>query len=165
MPFLNGQTIIFGIGPPIFVDVVKSDKYESKVVFTRHPVESGRLNTDHGQTMPDEVEMGITITDTPTADGTFVFQGRARLIYNQLKLWQKIKSPILLVTGVGAFINMRIETLSGGRGSKTGRSIDVDLKFVELLETELNLAARTALGLVDNTIAHTATPIIGLGII
>lgn len=165
MAFRNGRTLIFGLGIPIVVDAVKNDKYESKVIFTRHPVESGRLNTDHGQTQPDEVEFNIVITDTPTADGTTVFQGRARLIYNQLRLWQKLKSPILLVTGVGAFTNMRIENLSASRGDGTGKALDVDLKFIELLDTEFDLASRALLGLVDNTIVHSATESINIGII
>lgn len=165
MPFLNGRTLILGLGFPIVVDAVKSAKHESKVIFTRHPVESGRLNTDHGQVQPDEIEKNIVITDTPTADGTSVFQGRARLIYGQLKLWQKLKSPILIVDRFGAHINMRIELISATQGDRTGKSIDVSIKFVELLDTDLNLAARTALGLVDNTVVHSATQAIGIGVI
>lgn len=165
MSFRNGRTLILGLGFPIIVDAVKNDKYDSKVVFTRFPLESGRLNTDHGQVQPDEVEMTIVITDTPTADGNKVFQGRTRLIYGQLKLWQKLKSPIILVTGLGAFVNMRIELVSATRGDRTGKSVDVNLKFVELLDTELTLTARSALGLVDNTIVHAASEVVSLGII
>lgn len=165
MPFLNGKTLILGIGFPILVDAVKSAKMDSKVVFTRHPVESGRLNTDHGQVQPDEIEKNIVITDTPTADGTSVFQGRAKLIYIQLKLWQKLKSPILIVDRFGSHVNMRIELISAAQGDNTGKSMDVNIKFVELLSTDLDLAARTALGLVDNTVLHSATNVIGIGVI
>jgi hypothetical protein len=109
--------------------------------------------------------MTISITDTPTADGTSVFQGRFRLIYGQLRLWLKLKSPIILVTGLGAFVNMRLELVSANRGSGTGKSVDVNLKFVELLDTELDLAARSVLGLVDNTVVHSATEVLSLGVI
>ncbi len=163
--FKNGKTLIFGLGVPIVVDAVKNDKYESKVVFTRHPVESGLLDTDHGETQPDEVEFNIVITDTPTADGTTVFQGRKNLIHSQLKLWQKLKSPILLVTGAGAFVNMKIELISATRGPKTGKSFDVHLKFVEMLNTETDIAAKAALGLIDNTIVHSATQAVNIGLI
>ena len=165
MSFRNGRTLIFGLGIPIVVDAVKSAKHDSKVTFTRHPVESGRLNTDHGQIQPDEIEKNIVISDTPTADGTTVFQGRGLLIYAQLKLWLKLKSPILIVDSFGSHVNMRLELVSANKGERTGKSMDVSLKFVELLDTDLDLTARTLLGLVDNTVVHSATESIPLGVI
>lgn len=165
MSFRNARTLIFGLGIPILVDAVKGAKQKSEVIYTRHPVESGRLNTDHGQDQPDEIEKKIVITDTPTADGTSVFQGRGLLILTQLNLWLKLKSPILIVDRFGSHINFRLSMVSPTQDLKTGKSMDVDLKFVEIQDTDLDLSARAALGLVDNTVVHSATESIPLGVI
>lgn len=162
---LGRRSMIIGPGLPILIDSVISESHSSIMRYTRYPVESGKLGSDHAQEQPDEVEMTILATDTPIQDGVLSFEGRHRIIYSQLRLWQKLKFPLILVLGLRSYINMYIEELNPSKQPSDGKSIKLNIKFVEIQLTGLGLAALSAALLVDTSIAHSATDLIPIGII
>jgi hypothetical protein len=159
------RSIIIGPGKPIQIDSVNSENHSSVVRYTRFPVESGRFKSDHGQEQPDEVELNILVTDTPLQEGEDIFEGRHRRIYAQLRIWQELKVPIILVLGLRSYINMHIEELNVSKQPTDGKSIRLNIKFIELQDIDLGLAALSAQLFVDSTIAHSATEMIPIGII
>jgi len=159
------RSIIIGPGVPIVIDSVLSENHTSVVTYTRYPVESGRLGSDHAQVKPEELELTILVTDTPMQDGVTPFEGRHRAIYSQLKLWQTLKSPLIVVVGLRSYINMHIETLNPVKSPNDGKGIRINIKFVEVPVVELGLASLAASLLVDNSIVHTATEIVPIGIV
>ena len=168
MSFRRGtgkRSLIIGPGIPIEIDSLNSENHSSIVRYTRYPVESGRFSSDHAQEQPDEVELNILVTDTPIQDDKSSYEGRHRVVYAQLRLWQKLKFPLILVLGLRSYINMHIEELSPNKTPKDGKSINIKIKFVEIQLTDLGLAALSAALLVDNSIAHSATNVIPIGII
>jgi len=166
MSFTKGKrTVIFGIGIPFVIDAVNSEGYSFETVYTKYPVEFGRLNSDHGQDVPDEVELNILITDTPTAEDTEVFQGRFKFKMLQLEAWKRLKAPLILVTNYRSFVNMHIAKIDISKQPKDGKSINVNIKFVELQNTLFSLGALAASGLVDTSVTHAASEQIPLGLI
>lgn len=166
MTFRTGdRSIIIGPGLPILIDSVNSENHSSIVRYTRFPVESGRFKSDHAQELPEEVELNILITDTPLQDGVVSFQGRHRLIYSQLRIWQKLKVPLILVLGLRTYINMHLEELNPSKQPSDGNSIRANLKFIEIQETDIGLAALSLQLLIDPSIAYSATGLVPIGII
>jgi len=161
----NKRSIILGPGLPILIDSVNSENHSSIVRYTRYPVESGRLSSDHAQQQPEEVQMNILVTDTPMQDGVRSFEGRHRVIYSQLRLWQKLKVPLILVLGLRSYINMHIEELNPSKQPSDGKSIKLNIKFIEIQLTGLGLGALAASLLVDSSIAHSATALVPIGVI
>jgi hypothetical protein len=159
------RSIIIGPGKPILIDSLNSENHSSVVRYTRFPVESGRFKSDHGQEQPDEVELSILVTDTPLQDGEASFEGRHRRIYSQLRIWQKLKVPLIIVLGLRSYINMHIEELNTSKQPNDGKSIRMNIKFIELQDIDIGLAALSAALLVDSTIAHSATELIPIGVI
>lgn len=159
------RSIIIGPGKPILIDSVLSENHSSVVKYTRFPIESGRFKSDHAQEQPDEVELNILATDTPLQDSEASFEGRHRAIYSQLRIWQKLKVPLILVLGLRSYINMHIEELNPSKQPGDGKSIRMKIKFIELQDIDLGLAALSAALLVDSSIAHSATELIPTGII
>lgn len=159
------RSIIIGAGLPILIDAVNDETHTSTVQYTRYPVESKRIVSDHGQEQPDEVEMEILATDTPLQDGVSSFKGRHKITYSQLRLWQKLKLPLILVLGLRSYINMHLESMITTKRSADGHSVRIKLKFVELQDTDLGLAALAAALLIDQEIAYSATGKISLGLI
>lgn len=157
--------MILGPGLPIEIDSVNSENHISVVRFTRYPVESGRLLSDHAQEQPEKVELNILVTDTPIQDGKSSYEGRHRAIYAQLRLWQKLKSKLIITLGLRSYINMYLEELNVSKQPTDGKSIRVNLKFVEIPETSQSLAALAAQLLVDSSVAHSVTGILPIGII
>jgi hypothetical protein len=168
MSFTRGtgkRSIIIGPGIPILIDSLNSENHSSVVRYTRYPVESGRFGSDHAQEQPDEVELNILVTDTPLQDGVSSFEGRHRVIYAQLRIWQKLKVSLILVLGLRSYINMHIQELNPSKQPSDGKSIKITIKFVEVQLTDLGLAALAAALLVDSSIAHSATSVIPIGVI
>lgn len=159
------RSIILGPGIPILIDSVNSENHTSIVRYTRYPVESGRLSSDHAQELPDEVEMNILVTDTPLQEGISSFEGRHRVIYSQLRIWQKFKNPLILVLGLRSYINMHLEELNVSKQPADGKSVRLNLKFVEVQVTDLTLALLSVSLLVDPGIAHAATGLVPIGLI
>ena len=159
------RSIIIGAGLPILIDAVNSETHKSTVTYTKYPVESKRIVSDHGQEQPDEVEMEILATDTPLHDGSNSFKGRHRVVYSELRLWQKLNLPTILVLGLRSYINMHIEDLTTNKSSADGHSVRIQLKFVELQDTDLGLAALAAALLIDSSIAYSVTGKINMGLI
>lgn len=161
------RTIIAGFGLPIEVDVVVSQNHKSKKTYTRYPVEFGRSANDNAIQEPDEVELNIILSDTKIGTdyspaGTF--EGRSRALYGQLLLWQRLSSPIVLITGTRSYSGMYIEDLVINKNSPE-RSLNLTILFVELINVFSGLAELAAAALVDNDIAYSATDNINLGVI
>lgn len=168
MAFKTGtgeRSMILGPGIPILIDSLNSENHSSVVRYTRYPIESGRLSSDHSQEQPDQVELNILVTDTPLQDGVLSFKGRHKVIYSQLRIWQKISTPLILVLGLRSYINMHIEELNPTKQPKDGNSININIKFIEVQQTDTGLAALSAALLVDSSIAHAATGLIPIGVI
>ncbi len=159
------RSMIIGPGIPILIDSLNSESHSSVVRYTRYPVESGRFGSDHAQDQPAEVELNILVTDTPLQEGVSSFEGRHRVVYSQLLIWQKLKSPLVIVLGLRSYINMHIEELNTSKQPTNGKSIDINIKFIEIQSTDLGLAALAASLLVDSSIAHAATDLIPIGLI
>lgn len=159
------RSAIIGPGIPILIDSVNSESHTSIVRYTRYPVESGRLSSDHAQELPEEVELDIIATDTPLQEGVSSFEGRHRVIYSQLRLWQKLKVKLIVILGLRSYINMHIEELNPSKQPSDGKSIRINIKLVEVQETDIGLAALAAALLVDTSIAHAATDLIPIGVI
>ncbi len=159
------RSLIIGPGKPIEIDSVNSENHSSVVRYTRYPVESGRLLSDHAQDQPEEVELNIIATDTPIQDGVDSFQGRHRATYAQLRIWQKLKSALILVLGLRTYINMHIEELNPSKQPSDGKSIRLNIKFIEIQEADISLATLAASLLVDTSIAHAATGLVPIGLI
>ncbi len=157
--------MILGAGLPIIIDSLNSENHSSVVRYTRYPVESGKLKSDHAQEQPDEVELNILVTDTPLQDGVSSFEGRHKVIYSQLRIWQKLKSSLIIVLGLRSYVNMHLEELNVSKQPKDGKSININLKFIEIQVTDLSMGALAAALLVDTSIAHSATDIVPIGII
>lgn len=159
------RSMIIGPGYPILIDSVNSENHSSIVRYTRYPIESGRQGSDHAQELPEEVELNILATDTPLQEGVSSFEGRHRVIYSQLRIWQKLKVPLIIILGLRSYINMHIEELNPSKQPSDGKSIKLNIKFVEVQETDIGLAALAAALLVDTSIAHAATDLIPIGVI
>lgn len=159
------RSMILGPGIPIEIDVVNSENHTSVVRFTRYPVESGRLLSDHAQEQPEELEINILITDTPIQDGKLAYEGRHRAIYSQLRLWQKLKTKLIITLGLRSYINMYLEELNVSKQPTDGKSIRVNLRFIEIPESGQSLASLAAQLLVDSSIAHSVTGILPIGLI
>lgn len=159
------RSMIIGPGLPIIIDSVNSETHTSAVRFTRYPVESGRLFSDHAQEQPDQLELNILITDTPLTDGKSSYEGRYRAIYSQLRLWQKFKAEILITLGLRSYTSMYLEEMIISKQPTDGKSIRATLKFIEVPRATQTLYELAANLLVDSSIVHTATDLIPIGII
>ena len=159
------RSMIIGPGVPIVIDSVNSEDHLSVVNYTRYPIESGRLGSDHAQEQPEELEINILVTDTPLQKDALVFEGRHRAIYSQLRFWQKLKSPLIVVLGLRSYVNMHIERLNPVKAPNDGKSIKINIKFVEVQIVELGLTSLAAGLLVDSSIVHTATDLVPIGVI
>ncbi len=161
----NKRTLIIGAGQPIEVDAVLSESHKSSKTYTRYPTEFGRFAFDNAVKVPEEVEMTILVTDTPTAEGAQIFEGRHRVVYSQLKVWQDLSLPVVLIMELRSYVNMYIEDVNPVKSIGDGNSIKLNLKFVEVPIAGLGLASLAANLLVDPDIAYSATDVVPIGVI
>jgi len=157
--------VILGPGLPIEIDAVISESHNSVKEYTSYPTEFGRFGFDNSIQMPKECELTIRITDTPMGDSQEVFDGRSRVVNAQLELWQFLSTPLILSTSVKTYSFIYLSVVNPVKTPEDGKSLIMNLKFVEIQNTALGLAFLAANLLLDQDIAHTATDLVDLGVI
>lgn len=161
----TSRSMILGLGIPIEIDAVLSESHDSTKDFTRYPVEYNLLGTNNALQQPEKLELTILVTDTPVKDETYAYEGRHRAIYSQLKLWQALSTPVVVITGLRSYINMYISKLNPVKTPNDGKSMKINLTFVEVPFVEFGLAALAASLLVDSAVSHSVTGPVNLGLI
>jgi hypothetical protein len=159
------RSVILGPGLPIRIDAVLSESHESTKEFTPYTVESGRFAFDNSFSLPESLEMTIRVTDTPTDENEDVYEDRHRFIYSQLRIWQELAVPLIVSTGLRTYSSIYIQKLNPVKTPQDGKSIVININFIEIPNTLLGLAFLAANLLIDNDIVYTATNTLDIGVI
>lgn len=160
---LPSRALIIGVGVPIEIDAVTSESHVARTTYTDYVIETGGKIQDHAQDEPDMLDMSILLTDTPLFN--IPFDGRYRQLYNQLLLWQKLKSPLLITTNLRSYTSMYIEELNATKQSGDGKSVTINLSFKEVDNTGFGTARLIAELLVSPDVIHTVAETTSLGLI
>lgn len=98
-----------------FFDAFIRMDHVTKLKLTEHPVQTGSNITDHAFLEPRELTMEIAMSDTAESLVTEQFTGhwsRSVKAYEIMKDLQAQRVPIQVLTKLGLYTNMMIETLS-----------------------------------------------------
>lgn len=127
----------------IALDVSREETHEQAVELTRHPVEDGRVITDHAQPLPIRISIDGVISATPLGlDGDEPEADRHLDAYQELLRIARERQPVTLVTGLATYEDCVLVRVPIRRDSRTGLSIQGMLEFeqirrVERAETEI----------------------------
>lgn len=139
----------------LIFDAIFSTQYEHTLNITEHPIQTGADITDHAYKEADVLTFDIGMSDAMESIIPGQFGGtssRSINAYKKLKELQDQRLPIKVITRLGSYDNMMIETISSTDDNKTtyGLRANVTLKqiFVVSVAT-VKISARPQI--TDNT--------------
>lgn len=133
-----------------YIDTAPSDPNSGKYVFdafltiqhnrnltiTESPVQTGANISDHAYMEPKELTMDIGMSDVMTSviHGQFL-DGETRSVsaYNMLSDLQSQRVPCNVVTRLGTYTNMLVETISVNDDNTTFHGLKATVTFKEIL--------------------------------
>jgi len=127
------------------IDVFVSEHFSHGNKITEIPVEEGSVISDHVTPAADEVQIKAFIGkaefvvfegDIPKNNGDVEYedpQARIMEAYHELLRLKEDRQPIDLVTGLGTFTDMVIETFDIDRDVSTGKDLPFDMTFKKVL--------------------------------
>jgi hypothetical protein len=114
------------------VDLILARDHTSNMTIAQHPVENGAPMSDHAWVEPFEVGFSGVITNH--GGGHINGLGsRAASAWEALLAVQRSLKPFTIVTGLKAYPNMMIESLSANEDEKSGGSLHFSGMFKQVL--------------------------------
>ena len=115
------------------IDVAEAEQHEFPCEVTAYPIETGADVADHVRLLPIAVTIEGVVTDTPIGSmvslrsagqvGQIALQSAPSAdAYEEMQRIRTAREPITLVTSLGTFDRMILESLSVPRSSSTGDS-------------------------------------------
>lgn len=125
-----------------FFDAYLSMEHTSKLRITEHPVQTGASITDHAYLEPRELTIEVGMSDVASSIVPSQFTGswsRSVKAYEVLRELQAQRIPVQVLTRLGLYKNMMIESLSVPEDNKTlyGLRASIQLKEILVAETKL----------------------------
>ena len=117
------------------IDLFLNERYVFGNKITEFPLENGAIVSDHVVEEPDEVfikafigkaKMAALGEEGDQAGGT---KGRIIQSYNELLRLKRNRQPLTLVTGLGPYPNMVIDSFDIDRRAETGADLMFDMSF------------------------------------
>jgi hypothetical protein len=119
-----------------FFDAFIRMDHTSKLRITENPVETGAAIADHSFMQPQELSMEILMSDAATSIVAGQFTGgwsRSVTGYQVLRELQRMRIPVNILTRLGLYKNMLIESISAPDDYKTLYSLRVSVIFREVI--------------------------------
>lgn len=125
-----------------FFDAYLSMEHTSKLRITEHPVQTGASITDHAYLEPRELTIEVGMSDVASSIVPSQFTGswsRSVKAYEVLRELQAQRIPVQVLTRLGLYKNMMIESLSVPEDNKTlyGFRASINLKEILVAETRV----------------------------
>jgi hypothetical protein len=119
-----------------FFDAFMRVDHTSKLRITENPVETGAAIADHSFMQPQELSMEILMSDAATSVVAGQFTGgwsRSVTGYQVLRELQRMRIPVNILTRLGLYQNMLIESISAPDDYKTLYGLRVSVIFREVI--------------------------------
>lgn len=102
-------------------DAIFSTQHDTSLSITEHPIQTGADITDHAYEEANRLTFEIGMSDVMKSfiDGQFNSNSRSVSAYLKLRELQKQRLPITVVTKLGTYTNMMVETISTTEDNKT----------------------------------------------
>ncbi|HID0823810.1 TPA: phage baseplate protein [Clostridium botulinum] len=118
----------------LIFDAVFSTQHDTSLNITEHPVQTGADIADHAYEEAARLTFDIGMSDVMTSIVPGQFSGTSRSVsaYKKLRDLQHKRLPITVITRLGTYNNMMVETISTTDDSKTtyGLRATVTLKQI-----------------------------------
>lgn len=141
-----------GVSAVVTVDVVKQETITLSSQLTDHPVEQGSNMTDHSRPEPITIQAECFVSETPISSADYVratggataltaasgtakirqVDGYARRVYNQLKTLRDQGAQLVVITTMGRFDSMVIQTLTFPRNAQNYNALEFSVSFKEI---------------------------------
>ena len=124
----------------VFDSATASHKFESEV--SPHPQEKGSLVTDNSVRKPQQVSLNVVVTDYPISSagrGTRQLgspasdPGRAQAVLNELIAVKDEGLMCTLITAIGVFENMKIQSVTVQRDQPIQGALRLALSLIETI--------------------------------
>ncbi len=120
-----------------YFDAILSSQHESSLTVTAHPVESGAAISDHAFVNPRQLTLQIGMSDAAKDIYPGQFEGgpagRSVTAYRLLCDLQKSRIPVKVLTRLGEYDNMVIESVSASDDNKTAFGLRATVTLREIL--------------------------------
>lgn len=144
-----------------FFDAYLRIDHERSLRITEHPVQKGANISDHAYVMPATVVMEIGMSDAMDAYESGQFQGdtsKSVSAFKTLDRLQKARAPLTIVTRLGKYENMVVQSIHAPDDAKTQHGLRVTVTFKQIImatspATKKNAAAS------ESERAQTAVPV------
>jgi hypothetical protein len=127
------------IGDYVF-DAFFSVQHDTTLTITKHPVQTGASVSDHAYMEPKQLTFEIGMSDVMQSiiSGQFTdHQSRSVSAYNTLRKLQEQRIPVQVVTRLGVYQNMLIETISAPDDYKTMYGLKATVTMQEILVVQV----------------------------
>lgn len=119
-----------------FFDGFLNIKHEKRTVITTNPVETGASIADHAYIEPATLTMSIAVSDVHTSLLSGQFEGPSDIrhvnAWNVLKQLQEDRIPCSVLTKLGLYNNMLIESLSAEDDDSTFSTLKAEVTLREI---------------------------------
>lgn len=138
-----------------FFDAYLKMTHTSTLTITDQPVQTGASLSDHAYMEPLELQMDIGMSDVAKSFINGQFTGgssRSVTAYTILRQLQQMRVPIQIVTRLGVYENMLVETISSDDDYTTQYGMKATVTFREVLVAQVTTVKISARPLVTNTV-------------
>lgn len=129
----------------IFPDVVVQEQHTDELMITEHPVERGSPISDHAYMKPVELQMDIGWSESAGRLNDLLGDGfigkliggtpSLILVYEGLRLLQRMAEPLIISTGKRLYTNMLIQSIQVTTDKESENTLMVKLKLRQVIIT------------------------------
>lgn len=123
------------IGPAFAFDATVEEKHDDTAVATEFPVEAGATISDHVKQNPFRLTLTGIVGDAPVfLDDTAmpVVQQRPRKAYDMLRAVKAAGQAVDVVTSLGTYESMVIESVAVSKSSTTGTALSASVSMKQI---------------------------------
>ena len=137
-----GSLLLAGKGRTImglFADVTIEEKHKDELNITDHPTEAGASISDHAYMEPPELTIKVGWSESAGKLNGYVgnsFLGGTMsliIVYEALRLLQKSKVPLIVMSGKRLYTNMLIKSLGCTTDKTTEHVLMIDITFKKVI--------------------------------
>lgn len=142
------------IGDYVF-DAYFSIQHDTNLTITQSPVQTGANISDHAYMEPKELTFEIGMSDVMKSVVVGQFsEGQSRSVnaYNVLRTLQEQRIPVQVITRLGVYQNMLVETISAQDNNTTHSGLRATVTMREILVVAVETVKISARPQTSNTI-------------
>lgn len=125
----------------LFFDAVMHTETEERMTITSHPVQSGANISDHAYREPVIINMEITMSDAMASRVPGQFSGvgsRSVNAYTMLRELMHERMPVTVLTRLGSYENMLIESISAPEDVESINSLNINVSLKEVITASVS---------------------------